>query len=288
MKSLATVLVSGAGTFVCAALAACAAPEAAPQVRPPTGEPAMLEPTDPVTTYFAASDQASSRLLRAAFHPTAQLLSVDDAGAAQVVTQLQWWQRLDAIETPMVADSRRLEVLDREGPLVLVEAVSTFRTHTFDDLLLVARTPDGWRIVGKAFERLEPGAPLPGAAPGDEDAIRAVLGDKIEAHAAYDPALLARSHTPTCLYAAVGVEGVALTVSTLSEAAFRYARRHESGEDGRASRWRILRVEVRGRIAAVKLDVVWKGRRYVDHLLLLKLAEGWRIAAAAWGDPAWI
>jgi predicted dithiol-disulfide oxidoreductase (DUF899 family) len=41
-----------------------------------------------------------------------------------------------------------------------------------------------------------------------------------------------------------------------------------------------------GSIAAVKLDVVFAGRGNLDHLLLLRTKDGWRIAAAAWGDPA--
>jgi len=210
---------------------------------------------------------------------------VDETGAAQAVTQLAWWMRLDATAAPVPAAERHLTVLDREGPLALIEAVSTWPTHSFDDLLLVVRTPDGWRIVGKVFEKLAPGA-VATAAPGDEAAIRAVLADKIEAHAAYDPALLARSHTPGCLYVAVDVDGP-LRISTLSEAAARYARQREAGETDRESPWRVGDVVIRGHVAAAELEVVWRGRRHVDHLLLLGLAEGWRIAAAAWGpSPA--
>lgn len=259
--------------LLCATAISCAA-----AASPPAGSP-----EDPVRAYFRASDTASSAQLRAAFHPAAHLLSVGVDGQAALVTQLAWWQRLDAVTDAEPALERRIVVLDREGPLALVEAVSTWKTHVFDDLLLVARTPDGWRIVGKAFEKLAPGASA-GAAVGDDEAIRAVIADKIAAHAAYDPALLARSHTPMCLYVSIGVDGP-MTIRTLSEAAARYARLREAGEHGRDSRWRVLDVIVRDRIAAVKLDVIWQGRRYVDHLLLLRLAEGWRIAAAQWGDP---
>lgn len=244
-------------------------------------------PEATIATYFKASDTGSSQLLRAAFHPAAQMQWIDDTGAAQLLTQLAWWRRLDArtpSAPPTPATGRRFEVLDREGPLALVEAVSAWPTHVFDDLMLVVRTPDGWRIVGKVFEKRAPDAVVT-ADPEDDAEIRRVVAEKIEAHMTYDPALLASSHTAQCLYVAIGVRGSAFTVSTLSEAAARYAKRREAGETDRTSPWRVLRVVVRDGIAAVKLDVIYEGKRLIDHLLLMKTSEGWRIAAASWGDP---
>mgnify|MGYP001612243719 CR=1 FL=1 len=106
------------------------------------------------------------------------------------------------------------------------------------------------------------------------------------AHAAYDPALLASSHLPDCTYSRVHVEGVPYARVSLSEAAAGYAARRDRGETDRNSRWRVLLVAPSDRIAAAKLDVVYRGVRHVDHLLLLRTASGWRIAAAAWGDPS--
>jgi hypothetical protein len=48
----------------------------------------------------------------------------------------------------------------------------------------------------------------------------------------------------------------------------------------------VLRVQASGSLAAAKLDVLYHGVRYIDYLLLLRTREGWRIAAAEWGDPA--
>ncbi|MCY1009350.1 nuclear transport factor 2 family protein [Nannocystis pusilla] len=62
-----------------------------------------------------------------------------------------------------------------------------------------------------------------------------------------------------------------------------YAERQDRGETDRESRWRVLAVVGHGKLAAVKTDVVVAGTRYVDHILLLRVADGWRIAAAAWG-----
>lgn len=243
-------------------------------------------PEDAVRAYFRASDTGSSQTLRSAFHPSALMLQVDrDSGALRAVTQLEWWQRLDASATaPQPANERILKVLDREGPLALVEAVSRWPGHAFDDLMLLAETPEGWRIVGKAFERLEAGARLP-TVPDAEADIRAVLAGKMEAHAAYSPALLHQTHTPGCPYYRVHVKGVPFAWVTLSEAAAGYADHQARGETDRESPWRVLAVEVRGNIAAAKLDVRFEGVRYIDHLLLVRERGTWRIAAAAWGDP---
>jgi hypothetical protein len=260
-------------------IVACAS--AAPPA-PASAPPNEGAPEHAVRAYFRAGDEGSSAQLRAAFHPSAVMQWVDDGGALGTRTQLDWWLALEGAP-PRPAQQRTLRVIDREGPLVLIEAISDWPTHRFDDLLLVVRTPDGWRIVGKVFERLAAGASV-GAQPGDDAAIRAVLADKIAARAAFDPALLARSHTPACPYYEVGV-GAPFAYGSLSEGAARYAVRRDRGETDHGSRWRVLAVEVRGRIAAAKLDVVVEGVRYVDHLLLVRLAGGWRIAAVAWGDP---
>ena len=248
---------------------------------PPRPTDAIDSPEAAVTTYFRASDTASSKLLRAAFHPATHMQWIDEAGAPRLLTQAEWWLRTDAVKTPTPASDRKLAVLDREGPFAMIEAVSSWPTHTFDDLLLVAHLPTGWRIVGKLFERLAPGASA-SSDPGDDAAIRAVIAQKIEAHAASDPALLSSSHMPLCLYVALQP---GLRIDSLSDSAAQYAARRDAGETDRDAAWRVLGVVVRGRIAAVKTDVVARGKRYVDHLLLLKTHDGWKIAAVAWGDP---
>ncbi|WP_163991247.1 nuclear transport factor 2 family protein [Pyxidicoccus caerfyrddinensis] len=269
---------------VLAALCACAH---APTMSTQTPDHRQHDtPEDAVRAYFRASDTGSSRTLRSAFHPSALMRYVEpDSGALRTVTQLEWWQRLDSSASPpQPATERHLKVLDREGPLALVEAVSRWPGHAFDDLMLVVETPEGWRIVGKAFERIEAGARLP-ETPSAEVDIRAVLAGKIEAHAAYSPALLHQTHTPDCPYYRVHVKGVPFALVTLSEAAAGYADHQERGETDRESPWRILAVEVRGNIAAAKLDVVFEGVRYIDHLLLVRERGTWRIAEAAWGAP---
>jgi hypothetical protein len=138
--------------------------------------------------------------------------------------------------------------------------------------------------VGKAFERLTPGE-RPESSAQDEEKVRAVLAGKIEAHAAYSPALLHQTHTPDCTYYRVHVHGVPFAHVSLSEAAAGYAAHQDKGEQDRASPWRILKVELRGNIAAAKLDVVFEGVRYIDHLLLARTRGEWKIVSAAWGDP---
>jgi hypothetical protein len=263
---------------------ACTHPRAMSPSAPPPRQ--NLTPEEAVQTYFRASDTSSSRLLRSAFHPGAAMHWVEgDGGELRVRTQLEWWQRLDAgANHPRPATEHQMTVLDREGPFALVEALSRWPDHTFDDLLLVVDTPAGWRIVGKVFQRLEAGERATGSASAQEE-IRAVLAGKIEAHAAYSPALLHQTHTPDCLYYRVYVEGVPFSWVTLSEAAARYAANQDAGVQDRASPWRILQVEVRGSVAAAKLDVVVEGVRYIDHLLLVRTGGQWRIAAAAWGNP---
>lgn len=243
-------------------------------------------PEDAVRTYFRASDTSSSRLLRQAFHPGVVMHWVEGVdGNLRALTQLEWWQRLEeGAAHPVPATERQLTVLDREGPFALVEAVSRWPDHTFDDLLLVVDTPEGWRIVGKVFQRLGAGETAPAEASAEAE-IRSVLAGKIEAHAIYSPALLHQTHTPDCLYYRVHVEGVPFAWVTLSEAAARYAANQDQGVQDRESPWRILKVEVRGNVAAAKLDVVVNGVRFIDHLLLMRTRGQWRISAAAWGNP---
>ncbi|WAS84602.1 MULTISPECIES: nuclear transport factor 2 family protein [unclassified Corallococcus] len=113
-----------------------------------------------------------------------------------------------------------------------------------------------------------------------------MLDAKIEAHASYSHALLHQSHTPGCLYYRVNVDGVPFAWGTLSEAAARYAANEEAGIQDRESPWNILKVEVRGNVAAAKLEVRVGGVRFIDHLLLVRTGGQWRISAAAWGNPA--
>lgn len=234
--------------------------------------------------YFQASDTGSSRLLRTAFHPDVIMHWVDGVdGTPRTRTQLEWWQGLDA-KAPQPAAGRAMTVLDREGPFALMEAVSHWADHTFDDLLLVVETPVGWRIVGKVFQRLSPGERATGAASAQAE-IRAVLDAKFEAHARYSHARLNQSHTPDCLYYRVNVEGVPFAWGTLSEAAARYAANAEAGIQDRESPWNIQKVEVRGNVAAAKLEVRVGGTRFIDHLLLVRTGGQWRISAAAWGNP---
>ncbi|RKH66439.1 nuclear transport factor 2 family protein [Corallococcus aberystwythensis] len=243
-------------------------------------------PEEAVQAYFQASDTGSSRLLRSAFHPDVLMHWVDGTeGSLRTRTQLEWWQLLDAAaKAPQPAAGRSLTVLDREGPFALMEAVSHWPDHTFDDLLLVVETPVGWRIVGKVFQRLAPGE-VAATSPSAQQEVRTVLDAKIEAHALYSHALLHQSHTPGCLYYRVHVEGVPFAWGTLSEAAARYAANAEAGIQDPESPWTILKVEIRGNVAAAKLEVRVGDARFIDHLLLVRTGGQWRISAAAWGNP---
>lgn len=242
----------------------------------------LASPEAAVASYFRAGDEHASRHVRAAFLPDTPIRWVDADGTPRALEQVEWWPRLDGSrESP--ATSRVQRTLDRDGTFALVEAVSRWPDHGFHDLLLAVDTPDGWRLAGKVFARLGPGeAAAATADPAAEvRAIRDVLDVKIAAHAAYDPELLRASHLADCRYAYL-IDGT-LRLSTLSEAAARYAANQDAGITDHGTRGRIVFVEVRGTIAAAKLEVPWEGRRNIDHLLLVKTAGGWKIAAAAWG-----
>jgi hypothetical protein len=259
--------------------------------RPPGGDPAMTPPrafsairhasaVDAVRGYFAGSDQCASRLLRAAFHPAAHMAWIE-GDAVRTRAMLAWWHRTDAQPPPCEpAVERRLALLDREGPLALIEATSRFAGFAFHDLLLVAETPEGWLIVDKIFARLGDGE---AARPGDEAAVRAVLQAKIDAALTSDPALLATTHLDDCVYSRVRAGGIAYARESVSEWAARYAAARERGEDGRKAQWRIVQIHAFDRIAAAKLEIRSPTGRHIDHLLLVRTADGWRIAAATWG-----
>jgi len=271
-----------------AACGACRGSQPAMPAPPPVTHPAAPQPRAALDTperavaaYFQAGDQHDSRLIRAAFHPTTAIQSVGPDGTARALSQIEWWPKVDAPGAPAL--SRRQRTLDRSGDLALIEADSRWAGFRFDDLLLVVRDADRWTIVGKVFARLGPDEVVPVDA-DDDRAIRGVLAQKIAAHADYDPELLLASHLVGCRYTHVDDHG--LTNETLSEHAAGYAAHHDAGETDHVSPWRILSVTVRGSIAAATLDVIWQGRRNVDHLLLLKVGAGWKIAAAAWGPAA--
>ncbi|WP_338870243.1 nuclear transport factor 2 family protein [Myxococcus stipitatus] len=265
-----------------ALLSACAhsLPSPAPSSR------LHASPEEAVRAYFRASDEGSHRLLRSAFHPDVLMHWVDGGdGALRTLTQLEWWQRLDAAaKAPAPASERHLTTLDREGSFALMEAVSRWPSHAFVDLMLAVDTPAGWRIVGKVFHRLAPGEELPHF-PSAEQEVRAVLEGKIRAHVLYSPALLLQTHTPDCRYYRAHVEGVPFAWESLSMAASRYAAHEDAGVQDSDSPWNILKVEVRGSVAAAKLEVTVKGVRYIDHLLLVRVGGQWRISSASWGDP---
>jgi hypothetical protein len=257
---------------------------------PPGGSPAMPAPrafsairyasaADAVRGYFSGSDQCASRLLRAAFHPAAHMAWID-GDAVRTRSMLAWWQKTDAQAPCPPAAERQLAVLDREGPLAMIEATSRFAGFAFHDLLLVAETPEGWVIVDKVFERLGDGQ---AARPGDDAAVRAVVQAKIDAALASDPALLATTHLDDCIYSRVRAGGIAYARESVSEWAARYAAARERGEDGRKAQWRIVQIHAFDRVAAAKLEIRSPTGRHIDHLLLVRTADGWRIAAATWG-----
>jgi putative lumazine-binding protein len=241
-------------------------------------------PAEAVAAYFDGRDHGSTREIRTAFHPDAPLQSVGPDGAPRILEQAEWWSRIEAGTTPATHNEQTL--LDREGGMALVECTSRWATHEFRDLLILADTPDGWRIVGKAFTRIAAGDTLPAPAAADAKGIREAVRVKIAAHAEYDPALLVASHLPACRYFRVHVDHVAFEHNSLSQGAARYAGLRERGVRDPDSKWRVLEIVQRGDIGAVKLDVIVEGMRYIDYLLLLRTAGGWKIAAAVWGDPA--
>jgi hypothetical protein len=257
---------------------------------PPDNHPTMPPPrafsairhssaADAVRGYFAGSDQCASRLLRAAFHPAAHMAWIE-GDAVRTRAMLAWWQKTDAQASCQPAAERQLALLDREGPFAMAEATSRFAGFAFHDLLLVAETPEGWLIVDKVFERLGDGEV---ARPGDDAAVRDVLQAKIDAALASDPALLATTHLDDCVYSRVRVGGIAYARESVSEWAARYAAVRERGEDGRKVQWRVVQIHAFDRIAAAKLELRSPTGRHIDHLLLVRTAEGWRIAAATWG-----
>ena len=238
-------------------------------------------PREAVQAYLKAGDEGGHRLLRRAFHPAARLQWMD-GGSHRVLHQAEWWRRFEEPSAPAL--ERSLQELDREGGLALYSARARWATHRFEDLLLLADTPQGWRIVGKVFARLPPDEQrLP--APPEHAAIEQALRLKIRAHEHYDYRLLLRSHLPDCDYFRVNVAGDRFSHLSLSEAAAGYAALEDEGVTDFDSPWRIAAVHPGPGIAAAKLEVLWQGRRCIDYLLLLATQDGWRIASVVWGAP---
>jgi hypothetical protein len=254
----------------------------APRMTTTTTAPVHARPADAVTAYFEGRDQGSSKILRTTFHPETPLQWVGEGGTPKRLEQGAWWDRLEKGVTPATRNEQK--EIDREGGMALMEATSSWPTHEFRDLLLLAESPAGWLIVGKAFTRIPAGESLSASTADDEKAIRAVTQVKIDAHTGYDPSLLVASHLPDCRYFRVNYLG-AFANASLSEGCAHYAARRERGEHGRDTKWTVGPVIQRGDIAAVKLAAIFEGKRLIDYLLYLRTADGWKIAAVVYGDP---
>lgn len=260
-------------------LAACTTHRAAPAMtQSPFSSIRHASPEAAARAYFTGADHCDLAALRSAFHPAAHLWWVD--GTAHARAMLAWHQAIAAQAPCIPALDRTLTVLDREGAMALVEATARYATHRFHDLLLLADTPYGWLIVDKAFARLAPDA---SPALADSADVRAALTTKIEAAYQHSAALLAASHLDDAIYSRVHANDIAYARESVSEWAARYALDLERGADGRAGRWSILAVHASATIAAAKLDTVSPHGRTIDHVLLVRAPDGWKIAAATWG-----
>lgn len=97
-------------------------------------------------------------LMRKGFHPDFRMLVLKD-GTVQVVTLDEWIGRLEAYtkanpNAPKPEIRAEYPAVNVEGSSAVVR-VELYRDgkHVFTDFLSLYKLPDGWKIVGKIFQR---------------------------------------------------------------------------------------------------------------------------------------
>ncbi|MEO1019136.1 MAG: nuclear transport factor 2 family protein [Pseudomonadota bacterium] len=110
--------------------------------------------------YFDGLYQADSAILRTVFHP--QLAYVNAADSNHEFLDLDaYMARIDGRIPPAANNETRNEAIERitlkGGQMGVVEAQMSMFGRTFEDLLTVIRTDDGWKVLTKVFTSVESG-----------------------------------------------------------------------------------------------------------------------------------
>ena len=226
----------------------------------------LHDPSVPVTHYLRARATHEVATGRRAFHPGAVSRAIGTNGTIVTVDQQEMWAISNASTAVPVRQSHR--ILDQLGSLAVAETRAEWVTHNVLDLLLVVRQRPGWLIVGRVFARSSAAAAPP--APSEEDRQR--ISDLIVSCAGPTPGPSDATHVEDCRYTFAGEPGLEWSVWDPNW------RPHFLGGLESRHRQPTVAVEVRGTIAAARLLRTLRPHRIVNHVLLVKDRDGWKIA----------
>ena len=121
-------------------------------------QPDQFEVQDLMGRYFDGLYHSDSRVLRSVFH--ADLAYVNGtSGTYEFMGLDAYMQRIDARTAPASRGDPREEAIERialKGDRIgIVEARMTMMGRSYQDLLTLINTDEGWRILTKVFSFVE-------------------------------------------------------------------------------------------------------------------------------------
>ncbi len=131
-----------AGLLVIVALIASAA------ARQGDAEEAAIRET--IQSYFKGDLDRDVESLKRAFHPTAVLMTVDDAGALAVLTQPDWHASVERTPDRERPTPRILQI-DRAGNAAMAKTQLSFPHGSYTDFLSLLKIEGRWTVVNKIY-----------------------------------------------------------------------------------------------------------------------------------------
>lgn len=232
----------------------------------------LSQPSNVLHRYMAALELHDSRIARHAFAPGTRGRAVRE-GILEELPQQDAWAMLDA--STSAPRYQRLRVLDQTRRLALAETYGEWSTHRLTELLLMVQTRASWQIVARAFTRGRIGEPAPEPDPVGEALIRDCLLACTD-----EPGPPQGTHLADCRYAYAGA----------GEPVFRHPANPawDLGWLGVSRKARLtakIEIVMRGTIAAAKLVRSDRSVRVVNHVLLVAVDGGWKIADLTCSNP---
>lgn len=102
--------------------------------------------------YLAVVDTRDKSAIARAFHPTAVLSTVTNAGSVASMTQDVWWERVSRIPQSAAPRTSTIRLVEVAGitAIARIDIVSAAGTSS-TDMFTLLKTADGWRIINKTL-----------------------------------------------------------------------------------------------------------------------------------------
>lgn len=116
----------------------------------PQGDPEEKAIRETIQLYFRGDIERDVSLLKQAFHPTAELLTADEKGRMQVLTQTEWHKRVE--ETPeRERPTAKILQVDRAGIAAAAKTQLIFPHGRYTDFLSLLKIDGRWMVVNKIY-----------------------------------------------------------------------------------------------------------------------------------------